>query len=109
MAVADVKYKFLYVNVGDEGGAGDGGTWTKCNLHHAIEQNRVGFPGDSTLPNDDILIPFHIIADDDFALKRTLMKTYSHTLQAHHEKILSHALRVVENAFNIRHLHTTGI
>ncbi|XP_076039004.1 uncharacterized protein LOC143024119 [Oratosquilla oratoria] len=37
MAVADAKYKFLYVDIGAEGGAGDGGTWIKCNLHHAIE------------------------------------------------------------------------
>lgn len=105
MAVADAKYKFLYVDVGAEGGAGDGGTWIKCNLHHAIEQNRVGFPEDSTLPNDDTPIPFHIIADDAFALKTTLMKPYSHTSQVHHEKIysyrLSRARRVVENAFGI--------
>ncbi|XP_076030909.1 uncharacterized protein LOC143019095 [Oratosquilla oratoria] len=92
--------------VGAERGAGDGGTWIKCNLHHAIEQNQVGFPEDCTLPNNDTPISFHIIADDAFALKTTLMKPYSHTSQFHHEKIysyrLSRARRVVEkNAFGI--------
>ncbi|XP_068233609.1 uncharacterized protein [Palaemon carinicauda] len=103
MAVADAKYKFVYVDGGAEGGAGDGGTWRKCILHHAIEQNRVGFPEDSTLSNDDTPIPFHIIADGAIALKTTLMKPYFHTSQARHEEIysyrLSRARRVVENAF----------
>ncbi|XP_068232103.1 uncharacterized protein [Palaemon carinicauda] len=39
IAVADAKYKFLYIDVGAEGGAGNGGAWSKYNLHHAIEQN----------------------------------------------------------------------
>ncbi|XP_068203745.1 uncharacterized protein [Palaemon carinicauda] len=105
MAITDLKLKFLYVDVGAEGGSSDGGTWSKCNFRHAIEQNRVGFPEDSTLPNDDNPIPFHITADDAFALKTMLMKSYSHTSQAHHEKIysyrLSRARHVVENAFGI--------
>lgn len=105
MAVAHSRYKFLYVDVGAEGGAGDRGTWAKCSLHDAIEQNRVGFPEDSTLPNDDTPIPFYIVADDAFALKTWLIKPYSHQSQVHNEKIysyrLSRARRVVENAFGI--------
>ncbi|XP_068240264.1 uncharacterized protein [Palaemon carinicauda] len=103
MAVVDAKYKFMYVDVGAEGGAVDGGTWSKC-IHHAIEQKRVGFPEDSTLPNDDIPIPIHIISEYDFALKTRLMKLYSPTSQAHHEKIysyrVSHARGVVKNTFS---------
>ncbi|XP_063848246.1 uncharacterized protein LOC135093202 [Scylla paramamosain] len=53
MAVADANYKFLYVDVGAEGSAGDGGTWFKCTLHDAIAQKRVGFPEHSFLPSDD--------------------------------------------------------
>ena len=44
MAVADANYKFLYVDVGTEGSAGDGGTWNKCSLREALENKRVGFP-----------------------------------------------------------------
>ena len=105
MALADANYKFLYVDVGAEGSAGDGGTWYKCTLHDAIERNRDGFPEDRPLPNDDTPIPFHIIGDDAFALKKTLMKPYSHQSQVEHEKIfsyrLSRARRVVENAFGL--------
>lgn len=35
MAVADAGYKFLYVDVGVEGGASEGGTWRNCSLHDA--------------------------------------------------------------------------
>ena len=105
MAVADANYKFLYVDVGAEGSAGDGGTWYRATLHDAIEQDRCGFPDASPLPNDDTPIPFHLVADDAFAMRTWLMKPYSHHTQAHHEKIynyrLSRARRVVENAFGL--------
>ena len=105
MALADASYKFLYVDVGAEGGAGDAGTWFRCGLNSAIEDNRVGFPEDRPLPNDDTPIPFHIVGDDAFALKPWLMKPYSHHSQLHQERIysyrLSRARRVVENAFGL--------
>ena len=105
MGLSDANYKFLYVDVGAEGSAGDGGTWCRCTLHDAIEQHRAAFPDDSPLPNDDTPIPFHLVADDAFAMKTWLMKPYSHHSQIHHEKIfnyrLSRARRVVENAFGL--------
>ena len=105
MALADAQYRFLYVDIGAEGGAGDAGTWFRCSLHRAIERGRVRFPPDSDLPNDNTKIPFHIIADDAFALKTWLMKPFGHLSQVHHERIfsyrLSRARRVVENAFGI--------
>ena len=36
MVVADATYKFLYMDVGAEGGASDGGTSSNCSLHDAI-------------------------------------------------------------------------
>ena len=41
LAVADVTYKFLYVDGGAEGGVSDGGT---CSLHDAVEESRAGVP-----------------------------------------------------------------
>ena len=105
LALADAQYRFLYVDVGAEGGAGDAGTWWRCNLHTAILSSRIGFPPATTLPNGNMEVPFHIIADDAFALKTWLMKPYSHLSQVHHERVfnyrLSRARRVVENAFGI--------
>ncbi|XP_064100738.1 putative nuclease HARBI1 [Macrobrachium nipponense] len=53
MALSDAKYRFLFVDVGAEGGAGDGGTWQKCYLARAITYNRAGLPQYRNLPNDD--------------------------------------------------------
>lgn len=105
MAVTDSSYRFLYMDIGAEEGAGDGGTWFKCSLHDAINEKRVGFPEDSELPNDDTPIPFHLVGDDTFALKTWMMKPYSHQSQVPEERIFSyrlfHTQRVVENAFGL--------
>ncbi|XP_064102681.1 uncharacterized protein LOC135212843 [Macrobrachium nipponense] len=81
MARSDAKYKFLFIDVGAEGGAGDGGTWQKCNLARAIANNRAGLPLDRNLPNDDEPVPFHIVVDNAFTLNTWLMKPYSHQSQ----------------------------
>ncbi|XP_064079521.1 uncharacterized protein LOC135196611 [Macrobrachium nipponense] len=39
MALSDAKYMFLFVDVGAEGDAGDGGTLQKCNMARAITYN----------------------------------------------------------------------
>ena len=79
MAVADAKYKFLYVDVGAEGGASDRGTWSNCSLHDAVSENRAGVPQPVLpLPNDDQPVPYHFIGDDAFALRTWMMKSFSH-------------------------------
>ncbi|XP_071511878.1 uncharacterized protein [Diadema antillarum] len=105
MAVADATYKFLYVVVGTEGGASDGGTWSNCSLHDAVEENRAGVPQPEPLPNDDQPVPYHFVGHDAFAFRTWMMKSFSHRSQVLQERIysyrLSRARRVVENAFGI--------
>ncbi|XP_064114044.1 uncharacterized protein LOC135220644 [Macrobrachium nipponense] len=105
MALSEAKYRFLFVDVGAEGVAGDGGTWQKCNLARAITYNRAGLPQDRSLPNNDEPVPFHIVADDAFALKLWMMKPYSHQSQDPTERLYSYRLsrthRVVENVFGM--------
>ncbi|XP_064097625.1 uncharacterized protein LOC135209019 [Macrobrachium nipponense] len=105
MTLSDAKYRFLFVDFGAEGGARDGGTWQKCNLARAITNNRAGLPQDRNLPNDDEPIPFHIVADDAFALKSWMMKPYSHQSRyptdRQYSYRLSRACRELENAFRV--------
>ena len=63
--MADANYKFLYVDVGAEGGADDAETWNNCTLSQAMESSRDCLPADRFLPNDNTAIPFHFVADDD--------------------------------------------
>ena len=105
MALVDSGYKFLYVDIGAEGSASDGGTWNHCSLHEAVEMEIAGVPEPATMPNDDHPVPYHFVADDAFALRTWLMKPYPHRSQNDRERIysyrLSRARRVVENAFGI--------
>ncbi|XP_064088597.1 uncharacterized protein LOC135202984 [Macrobrachium nipponense] len=104
MSLSDAKNRFLFIDVG-AGGAGDGGTWQKCNLARAITNNRAGLPQDRNLPNDDEPIPFHIVADDAFSLNPWLMKPYSCESQDPTKRLYSFRLScarcVVENAFGL--------
>ncbi|XP_068240236.1 putative nuclease HARBI1 [Palaemon carinicauda] len=105
IAVADATYKFLYVDVGAEGGASDGGTWSNCSLHNAVEDNRAGVSQLEPLPNDDNPVPYHFVGDDAFALRTWMMKPFSYRPEVLRERIysyrLSRARRVGENAFRI--------
>ena len=76
MAVADTNYRFLYVDVGAEGGAGygGGGTSDNCSLAEVMELNQVHLPPDDVMPNDNAAIPFHFVADDAFPMKAWMMK-----------------------------------
>ncbi|XP_064122501.1 putative nuclease HARBI1 [Macrobrachium nipponense] len=103
MALSNAKYRFLFVDVSADGGAGDGETWQKCNLARATTNNRAGLPQDRNLPNDDEPIPFHIAFA--FALNLWMMKPYSQQSQDPTERLYSYRLsrtcRVVENAFGL--------
>ncbi|XP_068236897.1 uncharacterized protein [Palaemon carinicauda] len=104
-AVADASYKFPSVDIGAEGGASDGGTWSNCSLHDTVEDNRAGVPQPEPLPNDGQPVPYHFVGDDAFALRTWMMKPFSHRSQILRERIysyrLSRARRVMENAFEI--------
>ncbi|XP_068227676.1 putative nuclease HARBI1 [Palaemon carinicauda] len=105
MAVADATYKFLYVDVGAEGGALDGGTWSNYSMHDAVEENKSGMLQPEPFLNDDQPVPYHFLGDDAFALRTWMMKLSFHWSQVLRERIYSYRLScaqcVVENAFGI--------
>ncbi|XP_068250726.1 putative nuclease HARBI1 [Palaemon carinicauda] len=69
MAVADTAYKFLYVDVGAEGGASSEGTGNNRSLLDAVEENRAGVPQPEPLPNEYHPEPYHFVGDDTFSLR----------------------------------------
>ena len=107
MAVVDSNYRFLYLDVGAEGRAGDAGVFNACTLAEAINENTLGIPPHEPLPNDNLAIdvPYFFIADDAFALKHWLIKPFQKRNMTRPERIfnyrLSRARRIVENAFGI--------
>lgn len=105
MALVDANYKFLYVDVGTNGRASDGGVWDKCSLKRALEKKDLEVPPASNIPFSQRVTPYVIVADNAFPLKPWLMKPYKgndlpmekHIYNYRH----SRARRVSENAFGI--------
>ena len=70
-----------------------------------MENKIAGLPADECLPDDTEPIPYHIVADDAFALREWLMKPYANRNQTATQRLygyrLSRSRRVVENAFGL--------
>ena len=103
MALVDHNYEFVYVDVGAEGKAADGGIWKKCSLKQRMDKRSVGILKDAKLPNSDVQTPFVIVGDDAFKLGNHLMKPFARQELSLRQAIfnyrLSRARTVSENAF----------
>ena len=105
LALVDADYKFLYVNVGAAGRAGDAGVYNESSLQKAVVKNTLNLPLPVQIRGIPSKINYHIISDDAFALNKTMMKPYPHRNLDKEKRIfnyrLSRARHVVENAFGI--------
>lgn len=78
LALVDADYKFLYVNVGAAGTAGDAGVYNESSLLKAVVENTLNLPLPAGIRGISSKINYHIIGDDAFALSKTMMKPYPH-------------------------------
>ena len=74
MAVVDANYRFLYVDVGQEGSASDGGVFRDTPLRWVLESNCLNIPLPEPLTEDGIPVPYFFVGDDAFPLRTWLMK-----------------------------------
>ena len=70
--MVDADYKFLYVDVGCTGRISNGGVFRHSPLSSALENNDLNVPKESMGS-----LPYVVVADDAFPLKRYLMKPYT--------------------------------
>jgi hypothetical protein len=108
MAIAGPDYKFTAIDVGHVGSSCDGGIFQHCKLGHKVIDSEFHFPPARTIPKyaKKKSFPHVIVADEAFPLRKNLMRPYpgrSSGRQPHdewyHNKRLSRARRIVENAF----------
>ena len=105
LGLVDAEGRFLYVDVGAQGSASDGGIFSVTSLRTALENDTAGVPDDDPLPGEDQPTPFFIVGDNAFPMRKFLQKPYSQRRPTPKMKNfnyrLSRARRVVEKAFGI--------
>ena len=103
LSVVDANYKFVYVDVGSAGRAGDAGVFSSSTLKDALDKKSLNLPAARFLGEDPI--HYHLIGDDAFPMSVSLFKPYPYKNMEKEKRIfnyrLSRARRVVENAFGI--------
>ena len=105
LAIVDAGYKFIYTDIGTNGANSDAGIFNESPIFKKFQQETLNIPPPSPFPGDDRPVPFHLIGDDAFALRRWMMKPFPRRGLSRQERIfnyrLSRARRCVENAFGI--------
>ena len=106
LGLVDADYKFLWMNVGVRGSMSDAGVYNESTLEPALREGTLDLAPPDILPNDNQDTPYFIVGDDNFPLRRYLVKPYSHRYLDHEERIFNYRTdvrgrRVVENAFGI--------
>ena len=79
LAVCNAKHEFTLVHIGDAGRKSDSGIYRCSLLGRAIDENLLNFPRENNLSgyNPNILLPYTLVADGDFALKPNMLRPYS--------------------------------
>lgn len=76
LAMVNVNYEFVAVDIGSFGEEGDSGIFLKLNMGQQILNGRFGFPEPCQLPvpGSDKVAPHVIVGDEAFRLHRHIMK-----------------------------------
>ena len=76
LTIAGPDCEALYADVGTNGRVSDDGIWNKCSFLKALEGNKLGIPPSTPLPQGIHPLPYVIVEDNAFALKKFLMKAF---------------------------------
>lgn len=113
MALVNAEYKFIWLDVGQQGRISDGGVFDWTSFGNDLKSNKLNFPAKI---DNEMDLEFVLIGDEAFMLHKNLLKPYSARDLTHDRRIfnyrLSRARNVVENAFGLltsrfRVFHTT--
>lgn len=105
LALVDGNKRFLAVDVGQYGRVSDGSVFTNSAIGKRLTEGSIGLPPDENLGG--VSLPYVIVGDEAFPLKRYLMRPFPRTGRrlSEAERIynyrLSRSRNTVENAFGI--------
>ena len=105
LGVCDASYKCTLVDIGDSGRQSDGSVYANSNVGYAIENKLLNIPPDAKITGSTKVLPYVVVGDDAFGLKRHLMKPYPFSNRSESKLVytyrLSQARRVIEHTFGI--------
>ena len=105
LAVVDAEGRFLYIDVGANGSASDGGIFQVTPLREALENQLACLPNREPLPGDENPVPYYLLGDNAFPMKSWLQKPFPQRgldpASRYFNYRLSRARRIVENAFGM--------
>jgi len=94
LAFVDANYKFTIIDVSGYGKSSDGGHFTGSILEKSLEANTLNIPNFKPSPNSEEPLPFVIVGDEAFPLKKYLLRPYPgvSALNDDSKQIYSHRL-----------------
>lgn len=106
LALVDADCNFIYIEAGAQGRVSDGGVFANSGLAEGLENNSLHLPSAAAMPNaSNLMLPYFIVGDDAFPLKKYLIKPFSKRDLSEEEMManyrISRAWRTSENAFGI--------
>ncbi|KAK5640416.1 hypothetical protein RI129_011227 [Pyrocoelia pectoralis] len=106
MAVVDVNYKFIMIDVGSYGKNSDGGVLEHSEFGKLLYMKKLDLPQPKAIvENSTELFPFVLVGDEAFRLSENLMKPYPRRdldeMKRRYNYHLSYTRQVVECTFGI--------
>lgn len=106
MAVADSKYRFVFVNVGSYGKDCDSSIFKKSSLWKSIETDPQQLPEEKCLAGTESpKVPYFFVGDEAFGLHKHLLRPFGGTHLTLEKRVFNYRLcrarRYVECAFGI--------
>lgn len=77
LAIVDVNYKFIYIDVGAFGKESDSTIFEKSNFFKKLENNELNIPKTQSLPGTNTKMPYIFIGDEAFSLSSNVMRHFS--------------------------------
>lgn len=105
LAACDSKYRFIMVDIGAYGSQSDGGIFCNSAFGAKFDEDNFNVPSAENLSGSDISMPYFLVADAAFPLKKYIMRPYGGNNLTPTQRIfnyrLSRARQVIENTFGI--------
>ena len=105
LSLVDSDYKFVWADLSGIGSSSDAQIYNDSDLKKGLEEGTItGWPLPDPLPNDreDKHVPYFIVGDDTFALRRYLMKPFTNRNMSRQERIFNYRVSRARKGFSLK-------